>query len=153
MEAYLSTPGCKQNKQPDIVLDSEWMTRYARRPLLYHWRRGGESLYVGQSQSGISRPSAPYHERLRGFADGDTIELYLMAPGISPRDLSVAERAMIDEHGPALNTPGASRSGWLPQQPQEERLTYRERAARFQAEWIDRRDHCLGRSGDRGWPS
>jgi hypothetical protein len=76
MEAYLSTPGCKQNKQPDIVLDSEWMTRYARRPLLYHWRRGGESLYVGQSQSGISRPSAPYHERLRGFADGDTIELY-----------------------------------------------------------------------------
>jgi hypothetical protein len=76
-----------------------------------------------------------------------------MAPGISPRDLSVAERAMIDEHGPALNTPGASRSGWLPQQPQEERLTYREWAARFQAEWIDRRDHCLGRSGDRGWPS
>jgi hypothetical protein len=127
MEAYMSTPECKQNnKQPDIVLDSEWMSRY-RQPMLYHWKRNGESMYIGQTRDGISRPASHTHEVLRHFADGDVLELHLMGKEISIRDLFTIEQAMIDQYKPAMNRSQTT----LPPEPQ---MTYREWAARFQAQ-------------------
>lgn len=70
----------------------------------YPWKRAGESLYIGQTMDGISRPTTLSHPVLRNFSDGDVLELSLAGHHAGRKEVFDAEQAMIAQYRPTLNS-------------------------------------------------
>lgn len=82
---------------PHCVLAYEDLERW-RGPIVYVWSRGPEVLYVGMSIRGLERPLSASHEKLRGFAAGDTLTVWRTDDPVS------LETTLIERLRPPHNT-------------------------------------------------
>ena len=82
---------------PHCVVAYKDLERW-RGPIVYVWSRGPEVLYVGMSIRGLERPLSASHEKLRGFAAGDTLTVWRTDDPVS------LETTLIERLRPPHNT-------------------------------------------------
>lgn len=85
---------------PSFTVTGEWL-RDMRRPMVYAWTRGGETLYVGLASRGLCRPLGHHHKLVTdAIKADDALDIYSCE---TVAEAVALEKQLIEHFQPVLN--------------------------------------------------